>query len=242
METHVELSRKHNEDLVEINALLIDLPQRQVELRLAALRDRLADTEKLKIRYQRQVDLLFVESYRSGWENREFEGHTEVMTLDQFDEQKSIERDHYYVRYYMQQLGDEINIAYPVDVLKMLDEEKDGPVTSASFVKEIVPAFGLPEQSAEVPGGQLGPNASTGGGSSTVVLSSNDSKPDVSFSTEAGLSIEAGVPPPVGGSDIIYDAIPFSVVWPTSGSGPIVYGLELFVNSPRAMTDKICSG
>ncbi|PON75487.1 hypothetical protein PanWU01x14_041120, partial [Parasponia andersonii] len=40
--------------------------ERQVELRLAALKDRLADAEKLKMRYQRQVDILSTESYRSG--------------------------------------------------------------------------------------------------------------------------------------------------------------------------------
>ncbi|PON55788.1 hypothetical protein PanWU01x14_185970, partial [Parasponia andersonii] len=110
------------------------------ELRLAVLRDRLTDAEKLKTRYQRQVDVLSAESYRSGWENREFEGHAEVVMPDQFDEQKGVERDHYSVRHYMQQLGDEINIVYPTDVLKMLDEEKDGPSKFASIAKEIVPA------------------------------------------------------------------------------------------------------
>ncbi|PON78514.1 hypothetical protein PanWU01x14_017720, partial [Parasponia andersonii] len=86
----------------------------------------LADAEKLKTRYQRQVEILSTESYRSGWENKEFEGHADVVTLDQFDKQKGVERDHYSVEYYIQQLGDEINIMYPANVLKMLDEENDG--------------------------------------------------------------------------------------------------------------------
>ncbi|PON74711.1 hypothetical protein PanWU01x14_047700, partial [Parasponia andersonii] len=114
-------------------------------LRLAALKDRLADAEKLKIRYQRKVDVLSAESYRSGWENREFEGHAEVVTPDQFDEQKDIERDHYSIKHYMQHLGDEISITYSADVLKMLAAEKDGPSTSASGAKEIIPIFGLPD-------------------------------------------------------------------------------------------------
>ncbi|PON80211.1 hypothetical protein PanWU01x14_006610 [Parasponia andersonii] len=139
------MSRKRGENLADINNLLIDLSQQQAELRLAALRDRLADTEKLKTRYQRQVDVISAESYRSGWENREFKGHAEVVTPDQFDEQKGVERDHYSVRYYMQQLGDEINIVYPADVLKMLDEEKDEPSTSAFVAKEIVLALGSPD-------------------------------------------------------------------------------------------------
>ncbi|PON40059.1 hypothetical protein PanWU01x14_300020, partial [Parasponia andersonii] len=100
--------------------------------------------EKLKVRYQRHVDILSAESYRSGWENREFEGHAEVVMPDQFDEQKGVERDHYSVRYYMQQLGDEINIVYPDDVLKILDEVKDGPSISASVARDC-PASGLPE-------------------------------------------------------------------------------------------------
>ncbi|PON61662.1 hypothetical protein PanWU01x14_143210 [Parasponia andersonii] len=47
-----EASRKHCVDLTGINSLLLDLSQRQAELRVAALKDRLADAEKLKIRYQ----------------------------------------------------------------------------------------------------------------------------------------------------------------------------------------------
>ncbi|PON35361.1 hypothetical protein PanWU01x14_336940 [Parasponia andersonii] len=90
MEAHVEQTCKHSEDLADINTLLINLSQR------------LADAEKLKIRYQRQVNILSTESYRSGWENREFDGHVEVVTPDQFDEQMGVERDHYSVGYYMQ--------------------------------------------------------------------------------------------------------------------------------------------
>ncbi|PON37537.1 hypothetical protein PanWU01x14_319560 [Parasponia andersonii] len=102
MGAHVELSHKYGEDLAYINTLLVDLSQLQVELRLAVLRDRLVDAEKLKMRYHRQVDVLSAESYRTGLENREFEGHAEVVTPDQFDEQKGIERDHYSVKYYIQ--------------------------------------------------------------------------------------------------------------------------------------------
>ncbi|PON39280.1 hypothetical protein PanWU01x14_306050, partial [Parasponia andersonii] len=43
MGAHVEMSRKHSEDVAGINTFLVDLSQRQVELRLAALKDRLAD-------------------------------------------------------------------------------------------------------------------------------------------------------------------------------------------------------
>ncbi|PON71078.1 hypothetical protein PanWU01x14_075170 [Parasponia andersonii] len=143
MGAQVEMSRKHYEDLAGINTFLVDLLQQQAELRLAALKDRLADADKLKTRYQRQVDVLSAESYRSGWENREFEGHAEVVTPDQFDNQKGVERDHYSVKHYMQQLGDEISITYPADVLKMLAAEKEGPSTSASGAIELVPASGL---------------------------------------------------------------------------------------------------
>ena len=116
----------------------VGLLQRQAQLRLTALKDRLADAEKLKLRYQRQVDVLSAESYRSGWENREFEGHPEVVTPDQFDEQKGVERDHYVVGHYMQQMGDAINIVYPADVMKMLDEGACGPSTSAAAGGDLV--------------------------------------------------------------------------------------------------------
>ena len=42
-------------------------------------------------------------------------------------------------------------------------------------------------------------------------------------------------------SGIIYDAIPLSAVRPTSGSGPIVYDLELLANPLHAMIDRINS-
>ncbi|PON49695.1 hypothetical protein PanWU01x14_228590 [Parasponia andersonii] len=193
MEAHVELSRKRGKDLADINNLLINLSQWQTELRLATLRDRLADVEKLKTRYQRQVDVLSTESCRSGWKNREFKGHAEMVTLDQFDEQKGVEKDHYSVRYYMQQLGDEINIVYPADVLKMLDEEKDGPSTSASVAKEIVLAPAPPEQATEVFGDQPGEGALTGGGSSAIILYSDDFDPGMPSSAAASPSVEAGV-------------------------------------------------
>ncbi|PON56598.1 hypothetical protein PanWU01x14_180110 [Parasponia andersonii] len=85
-------------------------------------------------------------------------------------------------------LGDEINIMYPVDVLNMLDEDKDGPSTSAFVTKEIVPGLGLPEQATEVSGDQPGEGALMGGESSAVILSSDDSD-----SAAAGPSVEAGV-------------------------------------------------
>ncbi|PON62980.1 hypothetical protein PanWU01x14_134270 [Parasponia andersonii] len=66
MGAQVEMSCKHSEDLAGINTLLVDLSQQQAELRLVALKYRLADAEKLKTRYQRQVDVLSAESYRSG--------------------------------------------------------------------------------------------------------------------------------------------------------------------------------
>ncbi|PON76423.1 hypothetical protein PanWU01x14_034770, partial [Parasponia andersonii] len=102
---------------------------------------------------QRQVDVLSTESYRSGWENREFECHAEVITPDQFDEQKGVERDHYSIKHYMQQLGDVISITYPADVLKMLTAEKDRPSTSAYGAKVLIPIFGPPDRTLEAPGG-----------------------------------------------------------------------------------------
>ncbi|PON37194.1 hypothetical protein PanWU01x14_322470 [Parasponia andersonii] len=211
MGAHAELSRKNGEYLADINILLVDLSQRQVELRLAVLRDRLANAEKLKIR-ELQVWLgeQGIRGPRGGGNARPS--------------------------------GDEINILYSADVLKMLDEEKDGPSISASIASEIVATFGLPELAAEVHGGQPGLGALTGRGSGTVVLSSEDSDPDTPPSTEAGPSAEAGSAPLVGGSDIIYDAIPLSAVRLTSGSGSIVHDLEFLVNSPRVMIDKISSG
>ena len=98
------------------------------------------------------MDVLSAESYRFGWENREFEGHPEVVTPDQFDEQKGVERDHYSVGYYTQRLGNEINITYPADVLKMLDEEKGKPFASASVGKELVPVMGQDKPTASQPG------------------------------------------------------------------------------------------
>ncbi|PON49170.1 hypothetical protein PanWU01x14_231590 [Parasponia andersonii] len=53
MGAHVEMSRKHSKNLTSINTLLVDLSQQQAELRLVALKDRLAYAEKLKTRYQR---------------------------------------------------------------------------------------------------------------------------------------------------------------------------------------------
>ncbi|PON34822.1 hypothetical protein PanWU01x14_341210 [Parasponia andersonii] len=167
MGAHVEMSRKHSEDLASINTFLIDLS-------LVALKDRLVDVEKLKTRYQRQMDVLSVESYRSGWENREFEGHAE--------------------------LGDEISITYPVDVLKMLTAEKDGPSTSASGAKELIPIFGPPDRTSEAPGGQLGLGVSTGQGSGAVIISSDESDPGTPPSTGVGPSARTGRAPLAGGN------------------------------------------
>ncbi|PON34771.1 hypothetical protein PanWU01x14_341610 [Parasponia andersonii] len=173
----------------------------KAELRLTVLRDRLADVEKLKMKYQ-----------RSGWENREFEGHTEVVTLDQFDEQKGIERDHYSIKYYIQQLGDETNIVYPADVLKMLAVEKDRPSTSASVAKELIPISGPLD---------------------------DDSDPGLPSSTGAGPSAETGCAPL--DRDIIYDAVPLSAVQLAFGLGSVVQDFELLVGPPRAMIEKISS-
>ncbi|PON35360.1 hypothetical protein PanWU01x14_336930 [Parasponia andersonii] len=49
----------------------------------------------------------------------------------------------------------------------MLDEENANHSTSALVAKEIVPASDLPKQAMEVPEGQPGPGALTGGGPST---------------------------------------------------------------------------
>ncbi|PON36085.1 hypothetical protein PanWU01x14_331150 [Parasponia andersonii] len=192
MGAQVEISRKHCADLAGINSLLVDLSQRQAELRLAAQKDRLADEEKLKARYQKQVDVLSAESYRSGWENREFENHDEVVTPDQFDDQKGVERDHYSIKHYMQQLGDEIRIIYPADVLEMLAAKKDGPSTSAPGAAELIPASGLPDQTPEALDIQPSLGVSIGEGSGVVVVSSDESDPAMPPFSEAGPSTGVG--------------------------------------------------
>ncbi|PON85740.1 hypothetical protein TorRG33x02_184700, partial [Trema orientale] len=159
------------------------------ELRLAALRDRLADADKLRLRYQRQVDVLSAESYRSGWENREFEGHPEVVTPDQFDLQKGVERDSYSVGYYMQQMGDAINIEYPADVLKMLDIERDGPSTSAATGTELVPIISPSE-----------PTEDLSEVAAAVDVSSDDSELVAPPRAADGSSAETGIPPFGGGN------------------------------------------
>ena len=156
---------------------------------MAALRDRLADADKLKLRYQRQVNVLSAESYRSGWENREFEGHLEVVTPDQFDLQKGVERDSYSVGYYMQQMGDAINIEYPADVLKMLDEERCGPSTSAVASTELVPVMSPAE-----------PTKDPSEVAAAVDLSSDDSEPEAPPCAADGSSAETGIPPFGGGN------------------------------------------
>ncbi|PON32875.1 hypothetical protein PanWU01x14_357540, partial [Parasponia andersonii] len=126
---------------------------------------------------------------------REFKGHAEVVTPDQFDEQKGVERDHYSVKYYMQQIRDGINITYSADVLKMLAAEKNRPSTCASIAKELIPISGLPDQTSEVPGGQPGLGVSTGEGSGMVILSSDESDPGMPPSTGAGPSARTGCAP-----------------------------------------------
>ena len=165
--------------------VLVGLLQRQAKLRLTALKDRLADAEKLKLRYQRQVDVLSAESYRSGWENWEYEGHPEVVTPDQFDEQKGVERDQYVIGHYMQQMGDTINIVYPADVMKMLDEEAGGPSTSAAGGGELVPVPNPAEPREDRPGA-----------ASAVILSSDESA-DAAISPSGG---GAAIPPSGGGN------------------------------------------
>ncbi|PON47432.1 WAT1-related protein [Parasponia andersonii] len=153
--------------------------KRQAELRLAALKDRLADVEKLKTRHQRQ---------------------------------KSVERDHYSIKHYMQQLRDEISITYPADMLKKLAAEKEEPSTSASGAKELIPISGLPDRTSEAPGAQPTLGVSTGEGSSAVIVSIDKSDP--------------GTPPPTG-------------VGPSAGNGHAPMDR---VSPPWAMTAKISSG
>ncbi|PON60030.1 hypothetical protein PanWU01x14_155440 [Parasponia andersonii] len=200
MVARVEASRKHCADLDGINSLLLDLSQRQAELRVAALKDRLADAEKLKIKYQKQVDVFSAEGYRSGWENREFENHAEVVTPDQFDDQKGVERDNYSIRHYMQQLENEITIIYPVDVLEMLAAEKDGPSTSAPDATAITPAANPPGQTSEPQVIQPDPDASLGEGLGAVVVSSDESNPATPLSPAAGPSAGEVCPSSDGGN------------------------------------------
>ncbi|PON62257.1 hypothetical protein PanWU01x14_139570, partial [Parasponia andersonii] len=188
----VEASRKHCADLAGINSLLVDLSQWQAELRLASLKDRLTDAEKLKIRYQKQVDVLSAECYRSSWENKEFENHAEVVTPDQFDDQKGVERDHYSIKHYMQQLEDEIKIIYPSDVLEMLAAEKDGPSTSAPGAAELIPASSPPDRTPEAPVIQPNPGVSVGEGFGAVIVSSDESNPTTPPFSEAGPSAGIG--------------------------------------------------
>ncbi|PON49991.1 hypothetical protein PanWU01x14_226280, partial [Parasponia andersonii] len=154
-----------------------------------------ADAEKLKTRYQRQVDVLSAESYRSGWENKEFKSHAEVLTPDQFDDQKGVERDHYFVKHYMQQLGNEISITYPADVLKMLAAEKDRPSASASGATELIPASSPPDRTSEAPDIQPSLGVSIGEGSGAVIVSSDESDPATPPSTGAGPSNGIGRAP-----------------------------------------------
>ncbi|PON46335.1 hypothetical protein PanWU01x14_252220 [Parasponia andersonii] len=174
MVARVEASRKHCADLDGINSLLLDLSQRQAELRVAALKDRL----------------------RSGWENREFENHAEVVTPDQFDDQKGVERDNYSIRHYMQQLENEITIIYPADVLEMLAAEKDGPSTSAPDATVITPAAHPPGQTSEPQVVRPDPEASLGEGLGAVVVSSDESNPATPLSPAAGPSAGEVCPSP----------------------------------------------
>ncbi|PON63012.1 hypothetical protein PanWU01x14_134590, partial [Parasponia andersonii] len=191
---------KHCADLAGINSLLLDLSQRQVELRVAALKDRLADAEKLKIRYQKQVDIFSAEGYRSSWENREFENHAKVVTPDQFDDQKGVERDNYSIRHYMQQLENEIKIIYPADVLEMLAAEKERPSTSAPGATAITPAANPPGQTSEPQVIRPSPGASLGEGLGAVVVSSDESNPAMPLFSEAGPST-ADVRPSLDGGN-----------------------------------------
>ncbi|PON54361.1 hypothetical protein PanWU01x14_195900, partial [Parasponia andersonii] len=110
---------------------------------------------------------------------------------DQFDDQKSVERDHYSIKHYMQQLEDEIKIIYPSDVLEMLAAEKDGPSTSAPGAAELTPAVGPPGRTPEAPVIQPSPRVSIGEGFGAVIVSSDESNPPTPLFSEAGPS--AGV-------------------------------------------------
>ncbi|PON52636.1 hypothetical protein PanWU01x14_207460 [Parasponia andersonii] len=92
----------------------------------------------------------------------------------------------------MQQLGDEIRIIYPFDVLEMLAAEKDGPSTSASGAAELIPASGPPDRTLEAPVIQPSLGVSIGEGSSAVVVSSDESDPASPPFSEAGPSAGVG--------------------------------------------------
>ncbi|PON43357.1 hypothetical protein PanWU01x14_274560, partial [Parasponia andersonii] len=135
-----------------------------------------------------------------GWENREFENHAEVVTPDQFDDQKGVERDNYSIRHYMQQLENEIKIIYPADVLEMRAAEKDGPSTSAPDATAITPAANPPGQTSEPQVIQPNPDASLGEGLGAVVVSSDESNPATPLSPEAGPSAGDVCPSSDGGN------------------------------------------
>ena len=82
----------------------------------------------------------------------------------------------------------------------MLDEEKDGPSTSASVGRKLVPVSDPPEPTASLPEGPAGLGTSSGGEPSAVIHSSDESEPDTPLAAEARLSVEAGLPPPAGGN------------------------------------------
>ena len=108
-----------------------------------------------------------------------------MVTPDQFDEQKGVERDHYVVGHYMQQMGDTINIVYPADVMKMLDEEAGGPSTSAAAGREPVPIPSLAQ-----------PREDRAEPAAAVTTSSDES-------VDAGVSLSGGgadIPPSGGGN------------------------------------------
>ncbi|PON51086.1 hypothetical protein PanWU01x14_219440 [Parasponia andersonii] len=100
----------------------------------------------------------------------------------------------------MQQLGDGISITYPADVLKILAVVKDGPSTSTSIAKELIPISSLPDRTSEAPGGQPGLRVSTGERSGTVIVSSDESDPSTPPSTGVGPSTGTGCAPLAGGN------------------------------------------
>ncbi|PON74564.1 hypothetical protein PanWU01x14_049710, partial [Parasponia andersonii] len=112
---------------------------------------------------------------------------------------------------------------YPADLLKMLVMEKDGPSTSASGAKELIPVFGPPDRTSKAPGGQPGLGVSTGEGSGAVIVSSDKFDPGTPPSTGAGPSTGTGRAPLAGDDSDGHDF------------GPLV-------SPPQAMTIKIGSG
>ncbi|PON34404.1 hypothetical protein PanWU01x14_344660, partial [Parasponia andersonii] len=96
---------------------------------------------------------------------------------------------------------DEMSITYPANVLEMLATEKDGPSTSAPGAIELIPTSGPPDRTLEALDIQPSLRVSTGEGSGTVIVSSDESDPATPPSTRAGPSAGIGRAPVDGEFD-----------------------------------------